>query len=201
MADMKQANAAKSVPEKIICAGIPRSGTTMMFRALAGLKAGATTPQDYKGPIRKTHSFRPRSFKKCTKAIFLFGDPVASVVSTREKRYMSRHFENCGAGDRDPETTDIYREDALNYTKMFNAWTRRQPFDLLLARYETLYENLPVIEGFFGRQLNVPPHRPRKTDPGETVSPDDLKAIRKTYEKLIKRIESAPDITIFSASS
>ncbi|NQY97245.1 MAG: hypothetical protein HRT82_08785 [Henriciella sp.] len=168
-----------------------------MFRALAGLKSGTKTPQDYKGPVRKTHSFDPRSFENAKRAIFLFGDPVAAVISTRKNRYGRRHFLNCGASDRDPETTDIFREDALNYEKMWHAWPQRQSFDLLCVRYEALYDHLNTIEEFFGRRLYLPPPKPRTTSLIDDVSALDLDAIRTTYANLIAAIDRAPDLTIW----
>lgn len=187
------------MPGRYICAGIPRCGTTLMFRALAGLPPGSKTPVDYNGPIEKTHTFRPRRLEGVEKAIFMFGDPVAAVVSTRLRRYSASHFRHCGAKARDPDTTDIFREDALNYGRMFKAWTRAQGFDTICVRYETLYQNLPLVRDFFGFELFVPPFKPRKTCLEDAVSAEDLAAIQATYDGLITAVERSPDVMVFRA--
>ena len=180
----------------IVCAGIPRSGTTMMFRALAGLPPGRQTPSGEFG-VQKTHTPDPSSLQHVDKAIFLFGNPIHSVISTRQRRYGQKHFENCGAGDRDPETTDIYHEDALNYERMFDEWTHNSRFDTLCVRYETLYENLEVIQAFFpGRHLYIPPKQARLTDIESSVTGEELEVIKATYAGLIEKIDGAPDISI-----
>jgi hypothetical protein len=173
----------------------------MMFGALAGIRIGGTTPKDYEGEIKKTHSFRPAQFRDADKAIFMFGDPVASVVSTYKNRMTPGHFKNCGAGDIDPAEADIFSEDVLNYEKMFTSWMRRQPFDLIAVRYESLYDNLKMISAFFDdRHLYVKPRSARRTNPEADVTAEELARIRKTYSSLIERVERAPDIAVFRAA-
>lgn len=111
----------------IICAGIPRCGTTIMLGALAGIKIGGTTSKDYEGEVKKTLTFNPSRFMNARKAIFMFGDPVASVVSTYRNRMTPGHFRHCGTGDIDPAKADIFSADILNYERMFTSWMRRQP--------------------------------------------------------------------------
>lgn len=185
----------------IVCAGMPRCGTTLMFGALAGLSIGSTTPKDYKGEVTKTHSFRPGRFTDVRKAVFMFGDPVASVISTRKNRMTTGHFRNCGAPGLDPKATDIFAHDSLNYEKMFDAWMRRQAFDLICVRYETLYENAHVVAAFFDdRYLYLKPKQPRRTT-ADDVSGDELATIRATYEKLARKVERAADVTIYRAAA
>jgi len=182
----------------IVVAGIPRSGTTMMLRALAGLEPGTTTPPDIGPEFIKTHSFSPASFTDIGKAVFLFGDPVLSVLSTKRKRMTEGHFRNCGAGHLDPETTDIFSADVLNYEKMFDSWMQKQTFDLMCLRYETLWENLSVIDAFFGRPVKIPDQRHRGTK--EVRSDEDtLIKINNTYKGLIEKIRLAPDVSIYRA--
>jgi hypothetical protein len=184
----------------IVCAGLPRCGTTMMFGALAGIRIGGTTPKDYEGEIKKTHTFRPSRFTDARKAIFMFGDPVVSVVSTYKNRMTPGHFQNCGAGHINPEKADIFSEDILNYEKMFTSWMRRQPFDLIAVRYEALYDNLKLISAFFDdRHLYVKPRAPRRTNPETDVSAEDLSRIKTTYASLVEKVARAPDIAIYRA--
>lgn len=186
--------------QTIICAGIPRCGTTMMYRALAGLPRGATTPKGGPSDIIKTHSYRPQRFAGAAKAIFLFGDPVAAVISTKTSRYTPAHFRNCGARNRDPETTDIFSEDALNYERMFDAWTRRTAVETICVRYETLYQNLRLISAFFAdRPVYFPPPQQRTTNVEQHASPEEVKRIRQTYADLIRKVDRAPDVALFGS--
>lgn len=181
---------------EIVCAGIPRSGSTMLYRALMGLPPGSTTPSPQVGPILKTHSFRPREFVGMRAAVFIFGDPIDAIVSTRMRRWVKGHFVNCGAGDLDLEAVDIFREDILNYEAMFDAWMRRQSFDTVCVRYERLHENADIIAGFLNQPLVLPPHKHR-ADYSTQICAEDLAAARITYKKLIRKIERAPDVSIW----
>ena len=185
---------------KIAVAGIPRSGTTMTFRALAGLPRGGTTPKDYDGPIVKTHTRAPQELAGITKAIFLFGDPVASVISTRHNRSSAGHFTTCGVEDISPDEADLYVDDLLGSEKMFDAWTQRQPFDCICVRYESLHDNLQILNTFFGQHLYVQPYRARATRPEERESEDTLARIKQTYATFIRKVEAAPDVMIYRAS-
>jgi hypothetical protein len=137
---------------KILVAGIPRSGTTLLWRAIAGLPPGDTTPPDYAGPVKKTHSLAPNTLPDDYKAVFLFGDIIASVISTRLNRYSEFHFQICGS-NRSPETTDIFIEDALNYEAMFDSWHRSNSYGVMCIRYETLFANRKIIEAFVENHL------------------------------------------------
>lgn len=181
----------------IVCAGLPRSGSTMLYRALAGLPPGSTSPKPQTGPVRKTHSFRPQDFAGVRAAVFIFGDPVAAVISTRAHRWNKEHFRNCGAEHRDPETTDIFREDALHYERLFNAWMRPQNFALACVRYEALHKNVDHLASFLGMPVNLPPWRSRR-DSSSVLGSGDLEAIQKTYARFIRRVARAPDIAFWT---
>jgi len=170
----------------------------MMFRAMVGLPPGGTTPKSDVGPFVKTHSFRPAGFSNVRRAVFIFGDPVAAVLSTRKHRYTEQHFRNCGANDLSPETTDIFVNDALNYEYMFDAWMGRQNFDLICVRYEELHDNIEAITAFFGRHLYIPPRRPRRTRP--ELESADAQRIAATYARLIEKVNKAPDVAVYRAA-
>lgn len=129
-------------------------------------------------------------------AVFIFGDPIDSIVSTRMRRWVKEHFVNCGAGDVDLETADIFREDILNYEAMFDAWMRRQPIDTICVRYERLHENKDILSCFFDRPINLPPRRPR-ANYAAAVTAEDLISAKATYHKLIRKIKRAPDVSIW----
>lgn len=184
---------------KVVCAGIPRSGTTMVYRALVGLPAGDTTPKPQIGPVVKTHSFDPSDFKGAAAAIFLFSDPIDSVLSTRASRWDVGHFANCGAVETDLEVADIFGRDFLNYERMFDAWMRRQLFTTICVRYECLHKYSVVISDVLKMPLNLPEYRPRRNY-SDIFDAKDVKRAQETYSSLSRKIRRAPDISIWTAS-
>lgn len=181
----------------IIVAGIPRSGTTMVFRALAGLPPRDTTPRNYpdSASIKKTHGIAPKQLPEGYKAIFVFGDIVSSVISTKKHRYDKTHFINCGCS-KDPEHTDIYLEDALHYEAMFDTWNRNNGYPVICVRYEKIHENLKKINDFLGVNLHLPPRKSRSTKYSDCTK-EELENIQQTYASLIQKVNNAPDVAIY----
>ncbi|NDY96287.1 hypothetical protein [Wenzhouxiangella limi] len=183
-----------SIRPRVAVAGIPRSGTTMTFRAIAGLPPGSTTPKDYAGPHVKTHTFEPSTLvNKVDVAIFLFGDVVDSVVSTREKRFDAGHFRNCGAEHLSPETSDLYEADHLNYEKMFDAWMRPNGIPHVCVRYDRIHELADIVEKLLGCQVPLPEKKSRTT----RVRSADRFRIESAYASLIQKVRLAPDLCYF----
>ncbi|MDT9266490.1 tetratricopeptide repeat protein [Limnospira sp. PMC 1223.20] len=178
-----------------IVAGIPRSGTTMIFRVLAGLPPGNTTPRHYFSSVKKTHALAPQKLPKEYKVIFIFGDVINSIISTKSSRYDKFHFLNCGC-TKDPENTDIYLEDALNYTAMFESWNQDNGYPVISVRYEAIYNNVDRISEFLGINLILPPFKPRSTKHSD-CSDDQLQNIKTTYQNLIDKVQNAPDIAYY----
>ncbi len=191
---------AGSTVGKLVVAGIPRSGTTMMFRALAGLPPGTTTPALEMNGVLKTHSFEPETFAGAAWGIFLFGNPVLSVISTVQKRYNRNHFENCGAADLDPEEVDIFDADHLNYERMWDAWTARQSFPVVALRYESLHKSIRHVENLLGQDIPLPSFKRREAS-ARDVSPEDLQRIRQTYAGLRRKVNRAPDFSLYLPDS
>lgn len=179
----------------VIVAGIPRCGTTLMFRALAGFSAGNTTPKNYYGKIKKTHGLAPSNLPRGYKAIFLFGDIVSSVISTKNSRYESNHFLNCGCLKK-VEEVDIYKEDILNYELMFDSWHQRHNYPVMCLRYEKIYHNINLIKAFLQTDISLPKKRKRTTKYAD-CSKKDLKQIKHTYQSLINKIKKVPNISIY----
>jgi hypothetical protein len=181
--------------KRILVASIPRCGSTMLFRTIAGLGKGSTMPADYEGPHLKTHSFDPERFAgTADMAIFLFGDVMSSVASTRQRRYTQSHFDNCGAGHLSPDDTDIYDADHLNYEKMFDAWMQRTTLPHVAVRYERLHALAPALTKLLGCPLPLIERRRRRTR-HEAIDPADRRRIRKAYRSLIEKVAQAPDLS------
>lgn len=182
---------------KLIVAGIPRCGTTMVWYAVQGMTARSRMPKSYSSAthdILKTHRSPPASYHG--KAIFLFGDPVLAVISTRRSRWDHKHFRNCGC-HRDPANTNIYTHDWLGYEALFDSWMRRQDFDTIAVRYESIHTHAAVIEEFLDVGLFLPTRARRRTK-HDDVPPRVLDRIMITYAGLIAKVERAPDVSIWS---
>ena len=191
-----------NAPYRILMASVPRSGSTWLLRSMGMFPRGGTFPEDAtveftrdlsKLPKRlfiKTHSTAPASLPQDVRAVFVFGDPIYSVVSTKHKRFDKKHFGNCGYfKDEEP---DIYNEDALGYEKMFDTWMGKNPYKVLALRYETLGMYHKVIEEFCGISFPLEKQRARKT----TVDPELQAQLARVYASFIDKVNKAPDAAI-----
>lgn len=187
----------------IIVAGIPRSGTTLLFRTVAGMHDSPYTPIDcfgmskinVKGGPRvvKAIRFRP-DIKGDHKVLFIFGSVIHSIISTRLNRWDRRHFYNCGFKKRvDRDRMNIWKKDFLGYETLFDTWHSQTTFPSMFIRYEKLYDHTKEIEKFTGRILDFPVKKVRKTklEGREAV----IKQIKKTYGSLIEKLDSLPDVS------
>lgn len=170
--------------KNLVVAGIPRCGTTYLFRCLMGLPPGSGSP---KGaalealPGIKCHSLAPPdrfdtdpwadSVSECLenggRAIFVFGDPFAAVMSTVRHRFDHVHAANCGC-DLDLKKVDLLEADFFNYEKMFDSWMRQKhDYPVLALRYETMVLHKHEIELFVGHRVNWNPWGTRSTRVGD----------------------------------
>lgn len=188
-------NYVSSKNQGIIVAGIPRCGTTLMFRALAGFSAGDTTPKNYYGKIKKTHGLAPTNLPRGYKAIFLFGDIVSSVISTKKSRYETNHFLNCGCSKKFEEV-DIYKEDVLNYELMFDSWHQKHNYPVMCLKYEKIYQNINIIKAFLKTDISFPKKKKRTTKYAD-CSKTELKQIKHTYQSLISKVKKVPNVSIY----
>ena len=173
----------------ITVASIPRCGSTMLWRALNGLPPGDFTPRWLKNigcgahGIKKLHAYEEVDGK----VVFLFGDIINSVISTKKNRFDCGHFKNCGY-EGNPK--NIYETDFLGYEKIFDLWTKRP--DTALVRYEKLHDNMYALCRFLGKEATLPPRRERRTG-HNSATLSELDAIKRTYASLILKIESMSD--------
>jgi hypothetical protein len=197
--------------KEVAVVAMPRTGSTYLFRCLAGLPPGSGSPKGAnlaRLPIMKCHSLAPpegfgdpweeQIFAHCfsgRKVIWLFGDPIASVVSTMKKRFDHVHAKNCGCY-RPLNTVDLVEFDHFNYEKMFDSWAQKgHTYPVLCVRYETMWKNRFVIEWFLERKVKWNEWKPRqwKTDDLPNFL---LNALKKTYGSLIDKVETYPDVTL-----
>lgn len=182
----------------ITVASIPRCGSTMLWRALNGLPPGGLTPKWFKDTgcgahgIKKLHAYEEVDGK----VVFLFGDIINSVISTKKNRFNRGHFKNCGYGGNSKKflnelkLINIYETDFLGYEKIFDLWTKRP--QTALVRYEKLHDNMHTLCKFLGKEATLPPQRERRTG-HNSATLGELDAIKRTYASLILKIERMSD--------
>ena len=176
---------------KILVAGIPKSGTMLLWNSLDESERA------------KTHLFpdaqcsiEGKKIDSSYRVVFLFGDPVLSVISTyrtcnQSEQWMLAHAKHCDC-NKEISEIDIINRDDFHYERMFDEWTTTDKFEVLCLRYETLYENIDILETFVGRKLNLPPWKKRQTTYND-VSPEVLNKIKETYAALINKVNKFPD--------
>jgi len=134
--------------------------------------------------------------------IFLFADPIEIVLSVKQReldrslKWVHKHFKHLNSDPNDYK--DIYKKDALNLERMFDAFYKRQKFNLLTLRYESMNENLDVISEFVGKKVElINPYVKRKLRFPD-LSELDKKDLRSTYKSLRKKIINAEDCKVWS---
>ncbi len=124
--------------------------------------------------------------KKRDRVIFLYGDVVDSVISTKLNRNEPNHFKNCGYVG---EPKDIFREDFLGYGHLFDSWGKFE--NVLYVRYEKIPQMKQEIEDFLGFNFELNTFKKREsTENLQFITDDDIKHICKTYASLIKKTET-----------
>lgn len=189
---------------KLIIAGIPRTGTRYLtnklggksFKAIHGnlVKTHGLAPPDSSGDPR-AETVAERLLRGGYKAIFMFGDPVYSVVSTMRNIYDRNHFKNCGLRNP-PDNMDITTKDWLGYERMFDSWMQYHGYPVLALRYETLPNHAKELHGFTGVDIDFSDWGGRKTNI-DAEPPELLKRICDTYASLIRKAIDAEDCTLF----
>ena len=197
----------RKLRRKIIVASLPRSGSTLVWRAITGLNKIKPSEIQKISNVIKLHKFSNKYSNQNYKTIFLFGDAINSVISTHLngkdrytiEQYLSynNHFRNCGYNWDLKTKKDIFKEDFLNYEKIFDDWTTNNLYSTICVRYEKLYENIDVINNFLGFNLHLPNPRQRKTN-HHLISEEQLRSTKITYSNLIDKIDSFPDIKTFN---
>lgn len=187
---------------RVVIASVPRCGSTLLLRSLAGLPAGSSFPKSPecefvrdlgqlpKKPFLKTHSPAPADLPQDVRSIFLFGDPVQAVVSTKRKRFDRNHFVNCGyTAESEPA---IYERDDLGYEAIFDSWMTPHEYPVLAVRYEAMFDHQEAMSEFLGVRVNLPPRRARRSE----VPPDLRNQLSRVYGSLVDKVQEAPDIQL-----
>lgn len=189
---------------RVLIASVPRCGSTMLIRAIAELPQGSkfphldpfcmftTTPSAVpRKPFLKTHALAPSKLPSDILTIFLFGDPVAAVLSTIERNYSWDAFHKLGYSE--PEPPDLLRADELGYEAIFDSWMQDKGYPVLAVHHDSLWENHPWMEAFIGKNFELPQRRARRT----RQDGEQARLVRETYSRLIHKVDAAPRLKVF----
>ena len=199
----------------VVIASMSRSGSTMLYKALASSWARARfgvladrfepilieaawkldeTPL-IGGVLYKTHDLpdhMPRPSR--AKVVFTFrkASEVALSIADRrfergEKWFLRHRIHLRGEGDFEAFT----RSDTLGLEAQIDRWSTAQGLDVLGLRYETLWEHRGEIEDFLGFKVELPEQRgsKRSADLGSVAA-----ILAETYAPLDRKIAAMPDV-------
>lgn len=170
---------------KVIVASIPRTGSTLLARAIEGLERKGSWEQQNANKVYKTH-YPETDVNICDKAIFLFGDVIKSVISYRQNRWDIQSMRNCKCY-KDLKDIDLYKRDDCNFEKIFDTWTNPIKHRVLAVRYEEMWKYQDRMKDFVGWDFTLPTKRTRLTNYAD-VRNVDLHNIKKTYNSLINKV-------------
>jgi hypothetical protein len=179
-------------------------------RAFDSPQAESLRGQYKKGYVYKTHDLPPAYLPPHVKVLYLFGNPVDLVLSSKQldglsvnppdERFtgLDLHIRNF-RGDFS-EKDKLFEKDVLRLEDNFYSWYKQQSFPLLAIRYETLWDNQDVLKEFTGyKNFKLPPQRPRK-DLKSRYDDVVLEKLRGIYDGLGGQITKCDDVKIFLPS-
>ncbi len=188
-----------------VVAGMGRCGTTLVYEALRqyGLKGSrfvSSLPEQRvyeRGRVYKTHDFPWAEVADHVKMVFLFGNPMDSVISTHRKmnEWGRRHHANLHADEFVPNDV-LFERDTLRLAEHFDAWYRPQRFRFASVRYEAMFDAgvRTQLEDYLGIAVPWPDFKRRRADWTKHPRKDSLWAL---YGGLYQRIAQAEDLKIW----
>ena len=132
------------------------------------------------------------------KVVFLYGRPSDSIISvmgrykTHGMDWVDRHFAHMHAtGSYD----ELLHRDVLRIGEQIEAWSKARNANILGIRYETLWENVGVLNEFLGYKIQLPE---KKTRQSVNADVDTVRLARRTYASLDQKVANLPDYFHFS---
>ena len=200
--------------DAVIVASIGRSGSTLVYDAIARALAAAQPVQIpgvtvravrdvawdlsaarfRRGICYKTHdlpsALQPRPHLR---AVFLFGSAYDAALSvhraetTRGPAWVAAHLRHLNAPG---PAQDLLHADVLGIAAQVNAWARCTQIPTLCLRYETLWQHANTLSTFCGLPVHLPPQRARALK----AVPADLQAqAHRTYDPIDHDLAGLPD--------
>jgi len=141
--------------------------------------------------VYKTHDLS-NNIDENFKCIYLFSNPMNSVISAHKYTNLEVHYKNLSGDWSLRNEWHLY--DSLKLEQNFDSYYKKQNFDLITVRYETLYNNIDIIENFLGLKLTFPSKIERRTNWKNHKFSEEL---LKTYGNLWRKIKNADDIKVW----
>lgn len=193
----------------IVIAGLGRCGTTLMYNSILEnhyylMSSGILMFDDEQiqfgwNELFKTHDYPPKNLPNKVKLIFMFGNPLNTVISAHRlmNHWGQKHHEHLRSNQFRPNN-EILKSDTLKLHELFDAWNQVQNFSFISVRYETLYskKTLNALSDYLGFRLQLLPQQPRISD-WETHP--KKKQLLSVYGDLHKKILDADDVKIWSS--
>jgi hypothetical protein len=136
--------------------------------------------------IIKTHSWAPRELSSDTKYVYIYGDPLLSVISAHQldEDFQRQHYIHLGACFELRECWPV--EDVLHLRENYISWKRHYgEQNLFFISYEQLFLSnvMERLSHFLGAEIKVPEFKARATVVDQSNS---LHLVaQKTYEGLL----------------
>lgn len=190
----------------IIVGGLGRCGTNLICDSLRNLGISAYSgfldrfdqQKEYiSGFYYKTHDYPPDYLPANVKLIYMFGNPMNTVISTHKKinkwGYLHHYHLNSNMYTFNDEL--FYRDTLLLY-KHFNSWYKNQSFEFISIKYESLYdtETIEVLNSFLGFELNLIPFAERESDYKTHPQKENL---INTYSALNEKIKNSDNVKVW----
>lgn len=195
----------KFVPPEIEFAFASGGGVaTSMLGEFFARRHTVNAPSDEDG--LKHMPMSPVSFNPDFRYVFVFGDPVAATVSLFRRDYHSLQSRKLQRGYRPYEpisrtmTLDEYAaqgRDLMGFERQFlNYYEHHLIHPTLFLRYDTLWENLGVLQKFLGisgdEMQEFPPKAARKSE--ELIVPlETLEKLGEMYRPFQQRLNRLGD--------
>jgi hypothetical protein len=191
----------------IVIAGLGRCGTTLLTRSLVHTLKGKNYFIDElkgsefrSGTVFKTHDYPVfGDVKVYPKVIFMFGNPLDTIVSTIRviNEWGHKHYSHLHSKKFVPNESLIY-EDGLNLERLFDEWYKPQKFSFLSIRYESIYEkeSQKLLSRYLDYKIKMLPYKERKSNWSNHPQKEIL---LKTYGSLLEKINNAENCKLWDA--
>ena len=158
--------------KQIVVAGMGRCGTSLVLNAVCRssgrghrwVTSLADAPR-LSPKIIKTHDFAPSyPVPSSVKFIYLFGNPMQIICSAERKggEFLKKHYPHMNANYS--SHADIYIRDTMRLAENLRSWQQASWMDVLMLRYETLWDYQEKISDFLGFEVVLPEYRKRSSD-------------------------------------
>ena len=170
--------------EKIVVASNGRSGSTMLFEAIARSLIEARYPRLNHGPghrllaastsgfvdrlsqvahepwpVLKTHDPFDSRYAGDARYLFIYGDPLEAALSVKKVVERDGHqwfSDHLNHLRGEGSYQELFTKDVLNYEQQLLSWQNADPETVLLLPYDKLWENQPRLVGFLGFVVQLP---------------------------------------------